>query len=80
MPLETIPVTRANGTEFGPQVSTELQPSAYVPLTNNREPDNFYQPLQFPGAGVGGHHSTGGEQLDQTMQYENPAFDAHFMQ
>ncbi len=47
-PLESIPVDRGNETKSGPQTSTEQQPSAYMPLKNNREPDNFYQPLQFP--------------------------------
>ena len=76
-PLESIPVDRGNETKSGPQTSTEQQPSAYMPLKNNREPDNFYQPLQFPPTNFSRHHKNSCKQHDQTMQYDNAAFDGH---
>ena len=42
------------------QRDSEGEPSSYMSLKDNREPENVYQPLQHPNV--------------HTVEYENPSF------
>ncbi|CAB4030717.1 Hypothetical predicted protein [Paramuricea clavata] len=77
-PDEVLESVERNCTGSRPDNSTGQEPSTYMSLKDNQEPENFYQPLQAPGTGACPDHTKGGDQRIQTMQYENLAFKANF--
>ncbi len=58
------------------RISAEDKSATYMSLNDNKEPENFYQPLYKTPATIADlHHSKGGD--DQTVEYENPEFNVN---
>ena len=62
-------------------IKSQQESSSYTSLTNKQETPNSYQPLQLPVRGTTTDKIKGVDQhekdkVEQTMEYENPAFNA----
>ena len=58
-PDDVIESIERNEAESKHEITTEEETSAYISLTDNKEPENFYQPLQTLGTSAHPHDTKG---------------------